>query len=213
MEAKSKLDGAKNPKAEAIRRANKYAADERGSTFSDSLILSAVLDDHAIIGFITSLLFLSQGVAELGMYVRGAVCLGSLYHDSDMCFGPALIEAYDLEKNANYPRIVFTSEAYTLLSQVHSTGTDPLKAYFRMDFDDKQFLDFLNQAAFEISGPSRVERMSDIRSEINKQLTASQVSDDVKGKILWLANYFNISLEEAPIEGINPLSIDILNTL
>src|SRR4029077_5263647 len=125
-----------------------YAAAERGTSFSDSLVLSATLSDRAITCLVTSLLFLSRGLAELGKYARGAVCVGLLCHEQDLCFGPALIAAYDLEKNvAVYPRIVFSPEAYTAAVHVNLTSVGPLAPYLREDVDGQRFLDFLNPAA------------------------------------------------------------------
>ena len=208
IEAKLRLQGVTDPKAEADRRVNEYDAAERGSSFSDSLVLSALLNDHAITGFVTSLLFLSTGIAELGKYVRGAVCLGPLCHEPDMCFGPALINAVDLEKNAKYPRIVFTPEAYAEVAKVQSPSVGPLKSYLRKDADGQRFLDFLNQSAFEITGSFREDQRGEIRRELSNQLSSSLVPDDddrVREKLLWLADYFNLALKDAPIAGIDRL--------
>jgi len=211
IEAQLRLQGVADPKAEADRRINEYAAAERGSSFSDSLVLSAILNDHAITGFVTSLLFLSIRIAELGKYARGAVCLGPLCHEPDMCFGPSLINAYDLERNAKYPRIVFTPEAYVEVAKVQSPGVGPLRSYLREDVDGQRFLDFLNQAAFELTGPFRGDQMRDIRRELSNQLSSSQVPNRDRDKLIWLADYFNLALKDTPIPGIDPLTTGTSN--
>ena len=33
--------------------------------------------------------------------IRGAICQGELIHTNDMCFGPALVKAYELETHKN----------------------------------------------------------------------------------------------------------------
>lgn len=209
IEARLRRQGVGDPKREAELMVKDYAAAERGSSFSDSLVLSATLNDRAITGLITSLLFLSRGLAELGKYARGAVCLGLLCHEQDLCFGPAFIAAYELEENvAFYPRIVFTPEAHEVVAKVQLPSVGPLAPYLREDIDGERFLDFLSQAALDLAGPFRANQMEEIRRELGRQLSSSQTSNLVRPKLVWLARYFNSVLEKAPIAGINPLPIN-----
>jgi len=205
IEARLAQQGASDPKHEAELLVREYAAAERGSSFSDSLVLSATLNDRAITSLITSLLFLSRGLAELGKYARGAVCPGPLCHEQDLCFGPALINAYDLEKNAEYPRIVFTPEAYAEVVKIQLPCVGPLALYLRRDIDGRWFLDFLGQAALNLAGPFCSEQMGEIRRELVQQLSSSQAPTRVRRKLGLLARYFNSVLEKAPIECINPI--------
>jgi hypothetical protein len=205
IEARLVRQGVSNPKFEAERLVKEYAAAERGSSFSDSLVLSATLNDRAITGLVTSLLFLSRGVAELGKYVRGAVCVGPLCHEQSLCFGPAVIDAYDLEKKADYPRIVFTAEAHAAVTAVHFPSVGPLASYVREDADGERFLDFLNRAALDLAGSFRETQMWEIRHQLARQLSSSETPNGVRRKLVWLADYFNSVLKEAPIAGINPL--------
>lgn len=212
VEARLKRQGVADPKAEAERLINEYAAAERGSSFSDSLVLSATLNDRAITGLVTSLLFLSRGLAELGKYARGAVSLGLLCHEQDLCFGPALIAAYDLEGNvAVYPRVVFSPEAYASVANVNLASVGPLAPYLRDDGDGQRFLDFLNKAALDLAGPFRADQMREIRRELDRQLSSSKAQPRVREKLLWLAHYFNSVLKEMPIAGIDPLSAGTSN--
>ena len=207
IEGRLTRQGINNPRHEAELLVKEYAAAERGLSFSDSLILSATLNDHAVTNLVTSLLFLTRRLAELGKYVRGAVCLGKLCHEQDLCFGPALIDAIDLEKNvACFPRIIFTPEAHAAVAKVQSHSVGPLAPYLREDFDGWRFLDFLNQAALDLGGPFREDQMMEIRLALDRQFSSSRVPNRVRQKLLWLARYFNSVLEEAPIVGIEPLS-------
>lgn len=207
IEARLKQQGVPNSKAEAERLINEYAAAERGSSFSDSLVLSATLNDRAITGLLTSLLFLSRGLAEHGKYARGAACLGLLCHEQDLCFGPALIAAYDLEREvAIYPRIVFSPEAYEATARVNLVSVGPLAPYLRKDVDGCRFLDFLNPVALDLAGPFRADQMRAIRRDLDRQLSSSKALPQVQEKLCWLAQYFNLVLKETPTVGIAPLS-------
>ncbi len=207
IEARLRQEGVPDPHAGAERLANEYAAAVRGSNFSDCLVLSATLNDRVIIRLLTSLLDLSGDLAEeLGVYVRGAVSLGQLCHEEELCFGPALIEAYELEKNvAVYPRIVFSPEAYKEVSQVNlrSLGSFAL----REDVDDgSQFLDFLNQTTNPPFVPP--PDLWEIRRQLHRQLFSIQGKDPkIRKKLVWLADYFNLVLKETPTLTIKPLSV------
>lgn len=206
IEDRLREQGVADPKAEAERLVNEYAAAERGSSFSDSLVLSATLNDRAITGLVTSLLVLSRGLARLGNYARGAVCLGPLCHEQDLCFGPALIAAYDMEKRAVfYPRIVFTPEAHAAVAKVQSLSVGPLAPYLREDADGQRFLDFLSQVAPDLADTFGAGEMEEIRCELGRQLSSSQTPNLARPKLVWLARYFNSVLEMAPIAGIKPL--------
>lgn len=46
-----------------------------------------------------------------GILFRGAVVIGDLYNDKIIIFGPAMLEAYELEsKKAIYPRIIIEED-------------------------------------------------------------------------------------------------------
>ena len=206
IEARLARQGVSHPKHEAAALVQGYAAAERGSSFSDSLVLSATLNDRAVAGLVTSLLILSRGLARLGKYVRGAVCLGPLCHEQDLCFGPALINAYNLEKDAIYPRIVFTPDAYAEVVKVNLSSIGSLISYLRQDAGGQWFLDFLTQVAPHLADTFGAEEMKEIRYELDRQLSSSGIPNEVNKKLVWLARYFNSVLEKAPVEGVSSFS-------
>jgi hypothetical protein len=89
------------------------------TSFSDCIVLSIPIGDleppfdigHAV----NALLDLTQQLADsliMGGYIlRGGMTRGRLYHEDGVVFGPALIEAYDLEHTkAKNPRILVSDE-------------------------------------------------------------------------------------------------------
>jgi len=74
------------------------------SYFSDCFAVSVPLT-HAgaifkILSWATDLLLHKQ------FSVRGGVTIGELYHKQGLIFGPAMVQAVDIEKNAEYPRLL-----------------------------------------------------------------------------------------------------------
>ena len=60
---------------------------------------------------ILTAIYIAEGYIkkELGLLFRGGICKGKICYSEGMIFGPALIDAYELEKNAGYSRILFDS--------------------------------------------------------------------------------------------------------
>lgn len=89
----------------------KYTKSKAIAFFSDSIIISIHLveesdADEMFLTFCDIQLLIANLVMR-GIFLRGAVSYGELFHNKHFLFGPAFIEAYDYEtKNAVYPRIV-----------------------------------------------------------------------------------------------------------
>jgi hypothetical protein len=93
---------------------NKYALIEF-SFFSDNFAVSAPVE-HAdwVFGILSCA---SLKLLHMNFLVRGAVTLGELYHEKNVIFGPALIEAVDMEKKAEYPRLLCSENLVEFLNK------------------------------------------------------------------------------------------------
>lgn len=79
------------------------------SFFSDSFAISA-LEPHGKSVF-TIISWAIDKLLGAGFLVRGGIALGKLYHRERMIFGPALVEAVEIEqKMAIYPRVLCSNE-------------------------------------------------------------------------------------------------------
>ena len=79
-------------------------ADIEFSFFSDNFVVSGSPSQVELVFKI--LAFSSHALLRANFLVRGGVTIGNLYHKDNVLFGPALVEAVDLEKKANYPRLL-----------------------------------------------------------------------------------------------------------
>lgn len=101
------------------------------TNFSDSIVISDLADE---VGF-GQVMFATMEVAlrlqYLGILVRGGIGTGKLFHRDRLLFGPAFIEAYELERSvATAPQIVFSSRSVGFLEslcQEHAGWQDWLK--------------------------------------------------------------------------------------
>lgn len=85
---------------------------------SDSVILSlpvVQIPEHCrlsnIIRAIASYIqALAMAAIKYGFLIRGGIAYGDLYVDSNVLFGPAHVEAYELEQEADMPRVIASTE-------------------------------------------------------------------------------------------------------
>jgi hypothetical protein len=84
------------------------------SAFSDNIVISSNLDEVSkhdlgiteITFFLEKLIaFIAWNAFQSRLLIRGGIAVGDLYHKAGIVYGPALVEAYNLENAlANYPR-------------------------------------------------------------------------------------------------------------
>ena len=83
----------------------------RHLTFSDTSVISGPYISHDDIDFLSTWIIIYQYLMwkEERTFIRGAIVYGDIYEDEDVLFGPALIDAYHLEKDkhkAAWPRVL-----------------------------------------------------------------------------------------------------------
>jgi hypothetical protein len=75
--------------------------------FSDSFVLSMRWPEHHLIYLIREIGYLCRYLLLQGFPCRGAIATGLLFHEGRFIVGPALVDAYRLEKSvAIYPRVI-----------------------------------------------------------------------------------------------------------
>jgi hypothetical protein len=110
----------------------------RTTWFSDNLGVSVPLSNSENASDRTALQQLLRLLAavqtylllDFGILSRGGVAVGACYHDNNVLFGPALVEAVHLEWAADTPRIVLSVEASQLVDgdSVPLFAAEPLRA-------------------------------------------------------------------------------------
>jgi nitroreductase len=84
------------------------------STFSDHVVRTVTLEGldelqqaEVVEVELSEIRLVQANLAAMGRFLRGGITRGPVYIDDEFVFGPALVEAYDLENEvAKYPRIV-----------------------------------------------------------------------------------------------------------
>lgn len=190
----------------------------RSLHFSDSVTIYCRENPNDLAQLFFIIRYLQDQLWEQGICLRGAITIGEMYWppaNEKLIFGPALIEAYNLERTiAVYPRIIISNllEQYIQRKQPVSDSyiatQNNLNNAINRDFDGVAFLDLLNPDVTRKSGEwldnsdnsfsirwrdnmeNNLGRVQDnILNLVNTNLDDRNLSQKVKSKYHWLKNY------------------------
>lgn len=172
----------------------------RTQSISDAAAVSTNATDAGLRHLFIALSWL-QGLFFLsGVYLRGAIVRGPLFHDEKMVFGEALVEAYRIEStDAVFPRIMIAP------SVMKDIGVSRHAEWFAKKIKQSDegaylhFLDVLDQFSGAPISPNHMQRAVLDRfiigaKTLQKNYDASLGNDRHFAKMRWLAAYFNNSV-------------------
>lgn len=164
----------------------------RTTAFSDSVVLSAELSSNGISAVLRNAARLGAALLWRGIPCRGGVAEGLLIHDEEILVGPAMIAAYELERDAAvYPRIIV---AESLCGQKETASWRLVQ-----DQDGFWFVDVFQRIS--ITGwqgrahGADLPRVADFLRSSIRELEA-QTHPGVLAKYRWLASKFNQFVQE-----------------
>lgn len=171
----------------------------RHTMFSDTIIFSAELTDEGIVALIHNVAYLTAALLLKGIFCRGAITKGQLYHRGATIFGPALIDAYRLESQlAIYPRILVSYELADRFLEIKNGGRHHdlhrgMGDYFRRDFDNQYHVDVLSPWMSRPPKPGLVSHTVArvVERHLLKQIGAGDSIEMQRkqGKLFWLSEY------------------------
>jgi hypothetical protein len=180
----------------------KWPGDPVMTQFSDCLVLSVESNSHGRETLQNALLTLTSILIQFGFLLRGGITRGPLFHDSGLVYGPALIEAYELEsKVASVPRVILSKELSAEWGDHEVAGGFP---WIPSD-DSHLFFNFLPPFMgnrFFTDQKLWQNRLTPIRELILSKAADSNCSEHVYAKYKWLASYFDRVCDEHPEFGL-----------
>lgn len=192
---------------------SKWPGDLRATHFSDCLVISTENNHSGKSHLISTLGFLSSSLICHGFVLRGGIAFGDIYHQGGMVFGPALIQAYQLESScAIYPRIILEPAIATEWKQgdviLDRDGVQIGQCQtWRMSSDGFRFFDFLQPLGGFPGSNLHHAFLQPFRQLFEEKLNEYQGNKNILPKYLWLVNYFNeVCLEQIGC-GIDPIDI------
>ena len=152
---------------------------------------------------LTVLFMLEQSFLRSGVLLKGALTVGDLYHEGQIVFGPALMEACRLESGcAVYPRCILTRETLQEIlkdcrSEARRTAVQNL---LRQDDDGFYFFDYLGRSLALLLAQSRegeepvevFDELQELKWFLEDKLKETGTAENrIIMKYGWLRNYFN----------------------
>ena len=193
------------------------------TTFSDSIVVSVQADDQNInevcSTLIANLAYISAMLLSENFLLRGGITIGKLQHkENGVILGPALIEAYELEKNiSKFPRIILSDKLIKKLNYPlkEKNNRYPYHQYVYRFSDG--CVGFHQMIYFQVT-QSWTEFPNDIKLLLKKAknvivsgLDQSFEMPDIYNKYLWIKNEYKnlIILDKNIKEEIKELNENI----
>jgi hypothetical protein len=165
--------------------------------FSDSIVLSIELKNDmntmSLIEYIGRLVYSLW--RDFKILIRGGVSVDKLIHtENGALFGPAMVNAYDIETNlANYPRIVFDETSFSIIQNSPSFKT--MKNLFIPFSEEKT----INNKTYKIKNGCEINLATSLNHLLNSHFSShptkrKEILNEVDTSVFELANL----LKEAP---------------
>jgi hypothetical protein len=171
--------------------------------FSDTFVLAAPVgseagaDGAAVAEIVYHAAWLQLNLLDRGFFVRGAITLGPFHIGGGFIFGPALVEAHELEKStALHPRIVLGADAETAQRNAAEDSDKEVSPPLLCDNDGRLFVDYMRVLLEDPKSPiSALERYREI---VMRQLREHRAKREIWEKYRWVGEYHNQKLESQP---------------
>jgi hypothetical protein len=158
-------------------------------------IMPGHIDEEPALGSaLRAATFIQLRLAVSGFLARGGISFGEIHMAPHVAFGPALIEAVELEGRAVTPRVILSADAVAHQREAMLSYTDqaPQEIEMAIDHDGEVFVDYLNFWRDEEDDRSVMEHfLEQHRIKIEDGLAASTPNSRVYAKYEWLARYHN----------------------
>lgn len=175
------------------------------TVFSDSIVVSYPV---SLLGSVFYLLLdivhLQLEMLRFGILMRGGMTVGKLYHNDNIVYGPAMIEAYELEsKVAVYPRVLVSKMALETATKFPlNPPEDELKYVIDLlheDFDSQLYVNFMSQWQEVDDSVDYLKALLNIKNVIEGALKEYEAKPSILVKYEWLKKYYT-----SVVEGLKP---------
>jgi len=191
------------------------------SIFSDSIYIHVPIPSDNPESFDDGRPQICSPIEDLGMYqynlalqgifIRGGAALNYGFVDKSIAFGPGMLNAFDCEQKADYPRICLTEEAVFIIRHYIENqwpGDERINKFVLRGEDGKFFINYLQTIVDIIEEtcdnipddgkeyplyrnvPFAVEQINKHKENIEMYLKES-TKPSIRNKFIWLANYHN----------------------
>ena len=169
------------------------SGDMEYQAFSDNIFINTPSTSEGLIALIGQVRWLTLTALEKGAFIRGGITIGNISQNeqNNILFGPALIEAYELEsKIALYPRIILSKSAVSLLKE--SNKDQIIEQQICQSQDGVWYIHLFNDSLQDVYD----DWQKTFKPIIEQALKENIDNPNVFKKIRWFAEYYNHTISE-----------------
>jgi hypothetical protein len=163
--------------------------------FSDSIVISTEPTKAGLLHLIDHIERIAFSLLKMGFLCRGGISKGLHYHKGNIVFGPAFLDAYDLEKHkATWPRIILSKEVENFVLSMDGGERTVIERKL-IKYPDFYFVNVLRLLSFALdtSGDSdNWERIYfDIKQHIRNEMARLINKPKEHGYVVSFNEYFD----------------------
>jgi hypothetical protein len=169
----------------------KELGDPRLTYVSDCIIISAEPTLEGFKGLSRKIHKITADLAYDGIFCRGAISKGLLFHHDKILFGSAYIKAFKLEEEvAKYPRVIIDPDIIDFFEL--SDGEMPLAPiFYGQDSDGYYYQRYWTWCLYPPYAGRYENYLGIVKSKIVENLDKFKDNTDIYNKYLWLKNEYN----------------------
>ena len=175
------------------------------TAFSDCFVLSSIIPEDPVNASLYQIALICTLLLKSGLFARGAVVEGNIYHRENVVLGPGLLDAYGKEqKEAIYPRIIVSKNLVKkYYHEIKMPELDKIinkwsATLLRKDEDNIYFLDTIFSVPHSLKNADEKEHVELTKKAIEKQIKENKNKIDILNKYIWFKRYFNNIIGDHP---------------
>jgi len=174
-------------------------ANREVTQFSDSIIISFLINERSEVFYtLIELLHLTMELLGYGFVIRGGITVGKCFHNKTRVFGPTVIQAIELEKEAKFPRIIVDKKVLEIGCKNHANHHSLedeliyLKSLVKKDDDGQWYLNYFSSALYEVDDElSEFGYIHNLEKIIRDNLQVYKEDERVRPKYEWMKSKYN----------------------
>lgn len=186
---------------------------------SDSIIITTPNNYYGLLYILYFTATLHMMLLDCGVPLRGGIEKGDFFVTETTIFGPAVINAYQIENSTTYPRVQIsasiiddlrkigfehkkTFDYYVNLKNNKNIHLSEIETFICKDFDDCYFVHYFNTIENIALFHNSVKKEKIYRF-IEEQITKYKENEKLSLKYEWLRTYYNHYLSKSFISKIS----------
>ena len=165
------------------------------SQLSDCVAFSCAVDPASLSLLFDRVAHPQRELLKGGLPSRGAITKGAIFHKNGYIFGPALVQAVEMEATADFPRVILSIDVLQDLS--YDLASNNYSDKIACDPDGNRYVQYIENWAC-------MGNTNDFY-QLKETILLGLRTPSVEKKYKWLASKFNDRLDAKPLPNITKI--------